>query len=250
MTPAILARARRPAALLGVLLAASGCATSAGTVADERDPDPFEPLNRAVYRFNDWGDRWVARPLATAYGKATPRAFRAGANNFLDNLRYPITIVNDFLQGKWRQGAADTGRFAINSVVGLGGIFDPATEIGLRAHDEDFGQTFSVWGLPEGPYLMVPVFGPYTASSAIGDLAGTQVSLLVQVPEGQAAVAFWVWYLVQERYNLIGLDEQVREAFDPYLFVRDTYLQNRRYKIHDGNPPEEELFPEDEFGEE
>lgn len=250
MTPAHRALSWRRAALVGLLLATGGCATSGGSAEGERNPDPLEPMNRAIYRFNDWGDRWVAKPLATAYGKATPRAFRAGADNFLDNLRYPITIVNDFLQGKWRQGAADVGRFTVNSVIGLGGIFDPATQMGLRAHDEDFGQTFSVWGLPEGPYLMVPVFGPYTVSSAIGDLAGTQVSLLVQGPEGSAAVATWVWYLVQQRYNLIGLDEQVREAFDPYLFVRDAYLQNRRYKIYDGNPPEEELFPEDEFIEE
>lgn len=228
-------------------LAAAGCATNPPAGDGERNPDPFEPVNRAIYKVNDLGDRYIAKPAARAYEKGTPRAFRVGANNFLGNLRYPITIVNDFLQGKLRQGSADLARFAINSTVGLGGLFDPASTIGLRANDEDFGQTLSVWGLPEGPYLMVPVFGPYTVSSAVGDLAGTQVSLLVQGPEDEAAIAMWVWYLVHQRYSVLGADEEIQRAFDPYIFIRDAYLQNRRYKIYDGDPPEDELFPEDEL---
>jgi len=232
------------------LLALAGCATTGGAGA-EPNPDPFEPANRAIYKLNDLGDRYIAEPLARGYEKATPRAFRIGANNFLGNLRYPITIVNAFLQGKVRQGGADLARFVMNSTVGLGGLFDPASDVGLRANDEDFGQTFAVWGLPQGPYLMVPVFGPYTVGSAAGDLVGTQFSLLVQGPEDEAAIALWVWYLVQERYNLLGAEEEVRRAFDPYIFVRDAYLQNRLYKIHDGNPPEDDLYLEDEedFGE-
>ena len=178
------------------LLALGGCATTGGSGA-EPDPDPFEPANRAIYKLNDLGDRYIAEPLARGYEKATPRAFRIGANNFLENLRYPITIVNAFLQGKVRQGGADLARFVLNSTVGLGGLFDPASDVGLRANDEDFGQTFAVWGLPQGPYLMVPVFGPYTVGSAAGDLVGTQFSLLVQGPEDEAAIALWVWYLVQ-----------------------------------------------------
>ena len=153
------------------------------------NPDPFEPVNRVIYKVNDFGDRYVARPVARAYEKATPGAFRLGASNFLDNLRYPITIVNDFLQGKVRQGGADFARFALNSTVGLLGLFDPATDMGLEKHDEDFGQTLAVWGVPEGPYLMVPVFGPYTVTSAVGDLADTQISPLVQIPEDGAATA-------------------------------------------------------------
>lgn len=224
----------------------SGCASHQQAQKEPANPDPFEPVNRAIFKVNDIGDRYVARPIAKAYKKSTPGAFRLGASNFLNNLRYPITIVNDFLQGKVRQGGADFARFALNCTVGLFGVFDPATEMGLKENDEDFGQTFSVWGLPEGPYLMVPLFGPYTVSSAIGDLAGTQVSPLVQIPEDGAAIALWAWYLVDTRYSLLGVDREVRKAFDPYIFVRDSYLQNRRYKIYDGQVPEEELLPDDE----
>jgi phospholipid-binding lipoprotein MlaA len=224
----------------------SGCATHQVAESEPPNPDPFEPFNRAMYKVNDFGDRYLARPVAKGYEKATPSALRVGASRFLDNLRYPITIVNDFLQGKLRQGGADVARLALNSTVGLFGLFDPATEMGLKANDEDFGQTFAVWGLPDGPYLVVPVFGPYTVSSAIGDLAGTQVSPLVQAPEGAAAWALWAWYLVDTRYRLLGIDEEVRRAFDPYVFVRDSYLQNRRYKIYDGHVPEDELIPEED----
>lgn len=232
-----------------VLATMCGCA-SRGTVRSEPDPDPLEPLNRAVYRFNDVADRYIAKPLARGYEKATPQALRSGLGNALDNLRYPITIVNDLLQGKFAQGGADLGRFVLNSTVGLLGFFDPATEAGLIEHDEDFGQTFAVWGIPEGPYLMVPIFGPYTVGSGIGDLAGTQVSLLTQGPEDAALYSLWTFYLVDRRYRLLDLDEQIQEAFDPYLFIRDAYLQNRRYKIYDGNVPEEDYLLEDEFEEE
>lgn len=247
MTRRCVACARLAAAAL-VLLLASACA-SPGVRPGESDPDPFEPANRAIYKMNDVLDRYVAKPVARGYEKGTPRALRAGVSNFLDNLRYPITIVNDFLQGKFRQGGSDVARFAMNSTVGLFGLLDPATEAGLYAHDEDLGQTLAVWGLPEGPFLMVPIFGPYTVGSALGDLAGTQVSLLVQLPEDEAALALYGLYLVDLRYGVLGLDEEIQRAFDPYLFIRDSYLQNRKYKIHDGNVPEEELYPEDEFDE-
>lgn len=232
------------AALCATLLA--GCANGAPGREDV-GRDPFEPVNRAIYRFNDVADRYVGKPVARGYEKATPKALRAGIGNFLGNLRYPITIANDFLQGKFRQGGADIARFTMNSTVGLFGLFDPAAAAGLREHDEDFGQTFAAWGLGEGPYLMVPLLGPYTLGSGIGDLLGTQVSPLVQVPEDAGVVALWTLDLVHRRHALLDLDEEIQRSFDPYLFVRDSYLQNRRYKIHDGNVPDEELYPEDDF---
>lgn len=223
-----------------------GCATS-GPPREEANPDPLEPMNRAVYRFNDVADRYVGKPVARGYEKVTPAVVRQGIGNFLDNLRYPITIVNDLLQGKLRQGGADLARFAINTTVGIFGVFDPATAAGLRENDEDFGQTLAVWGLGEGPYLMMPIFGPYTVGSAIGDLAGTQVSVLTQGPEGRAAIALWALYLVDKRQRLLDVDDEIQSSFDPYLFIRDAYLQNRRYKILDGNIPEEDLYPEEDF---
>jgi len=250
MTARSRSRAGRLAWLPVAIALLSGCASHQAAKREPANPDPFEPVNRAIYKVNDIGDRYLARPVAKAYKKRTPGAFRQGASNFLDNLRYPITIVNDFLQGKARQGGADFARFALNSTVGLLGVFDPATDMGLKENDEDFGQTLAVWGVPEGPYLMVPLFGPYTVTSAVGDIAGTQVSPLVQIPEDAAATALWAWYLVDARYSLLGVDQEVRSAFDPYIFVRDSYLQNRRYKIYDGHVPEEKLLPDDDLDDE
>ncbi len=228
------------------LLSLGGCASRQ---ADDREPnpDPLEPVNRIVYKVNDFGDRYLAKPLAKAYEKASPRVFRVGANNFLENLRYPITIVNQFLQGKFRKGGSDLARFLLNSTVGVIGIFDPATDVGLKAHDEDFGQTLAVWGMPEGPFLMVPVFGPYSMTHAFGELLDTQASIIVQYPDSSLTTKIGIWYLVHKRYRVLPADEEIQRAFDPYLFIRDAYLQHRKYEIHDGNVPEEELFPEDEF---
>lgn len=243
--------AGRPASCLPGIVAMvaallSGCASDKATRSEPKNPDPFEPFNRAMYKVNDVGDRYIAMPAVKAYQHATPSAFRIGMSHFLDNLRYPITIVNDFLQGKVHQGGADVARFAVNSTVGLFGLFDPAGEIGLGQHDEDFGQTLAVWGVPQGPYLVVPVFGPYTVTSAFGALVDTQTSPLVQLPQDGLAIALWGAYLVDTRYRLVGIDQEVRQAFDPYVFVRDAYLQNRRFKIYDGRVPEDEPLPDDE----
>ncbi len=242
----MLRRTTASLAALPCLLMLAGCASRQAAEL-EPNPDPLEPINRAVYRFNDVADRYVGEPLARAYEKASPRAFRIGANNFFENLRYPITIINQFLQGKPRQGAADLARFLVNSTIGVIGIFDPATDIGLKAHDEDLGQTLAVWGVPEGPYLVVPIFGPYTLTHGLGDLVDTQASVLTRYPDSSLTAKLWLWYQLHRRYRLLGAEEEVRRAFDPYLFVRDAYMQNRRYEIYDGDVPDEELFPEDEF---
>ncbi len=234
--------------LAGVCLLIAGCASGPASER-EPNPDPFEPVNRVLFTINDYGDRYIAEPIAKGYEKATPMAVRRGANNFFSNLRYPITIINDFLQGKVRQGGADLTRFLMNSTVGLLGIFDPATAAGFPEHDEDLGQTLAVWGVRPGPYFMVPVFGPYTLGHGLGALADTQVSLLTQYDDASLTGKLGVVYLVHERYRLLDASDEVRAAFDPYVFVRDAYFQNRQYLIHDGNVPEEDMFPEDEFDE-
>lgn len=227
-------------------LGAAGCASQAATAKAPPDPDPLESVNRAIYSANEMLDHFVARPVARGYEKLTPQFFRTGAGNFFRNLGYPVTILNDFLQGKFRQGGADTLRFVMNTTVGLAGILDPATEMGLEAHDEDFGQTLAVWGLSDGPYLVLPVFGPTTLLTGVGDLADTQASLLYQWPGSNGSRnALVVWELIHRRYGMLPYDEQVEKAFDRYAFVRDAYLQNRRYKIHDGQLPVDDLFPED-----
>lgn len=242
------ARLLRLWAAAGCLCILGACASAGSAEQDTPNPDPLEPVNRVVYRFNDVADEYVGKPVARGYRRATPQALRHGIGNLIDNARYPITIVNDFLQGKLRQGGADLARFIVNSTIGLAGLFDPASTIGLREHHEDFGQTLVVWGVTEGPYLVVPIFGPHTVTSGVGELAGTQVSLLTQLPdEGTPRTLTWAGHLIHRRYELLGADEEIERAFDPYAFVRDAWLQNRRYRIYDGNVPEDDLYPEDEF---
>jgi phospholipid-binding lipoprotein MlaA len=232
---------------LGVLSA--GCASHGGAERTA-NPDPLEPINRVSYKINDVGDRYLLRPVAKVYDRITPQFLKIGINNFFDNIEYPRVIINDFLQGKFAQGTVDTGRFLVNSTVGVGGLFDPAKDLGLRVHDEDFGQTFAVWGIPAGPYLVVPLFGPRTLRHAFGTLAETQVSPVLQLTRSTVRTSLTILFFVHQRYTLLGPDEQVYNAFDPYAFVRDAYLQNREYLIYDGNLPEEDLFLDDEFEDE
>ncbi len=226
-----------PAALLAAALL-TGCA-STETIDGEINPDPYEDTNRAFYRFNDTLDRHIMTPIAENYVKATPEPVRNSVTNFFDNLEYLNVILHSFLQGKLGQGLSDVTRFVVNSTVGIGGLFDVATDMGLEEHEEDLGQTLATWGVDQGAYLYLPFLGPYTARNS-PDLAGsyfsnplTYVSTLYLFP-----VTFL--NLVNERANLLEASEFVNEAsIDPYAFTREAYLQQRRYLIHDGNPPSE-----------
>lgn len=225
--------------------------TLAGCTTRERldkmaQEDPLEKVNRVVYKVNDAGDRYVLRPVAKGYEKATPRALRIGATHFFDNLTGPVVIVNDFLQGKVRQGGADFARFAINTTVGLFGIFDPASDAGLVQHDEDLGQTLAVWGVPNGPFLMVPLLGPRTVNHLIGSLGDNYFSPIMRYSDSSVRPKVFIYQTVHRRSQLLAVDEEFRKAFDPYVFIRDAYLQNRNFLIHDGRVPEEELLPEEE----
>jgi phospholipid-binding lipoprotein MlaA len=231
--------------LLPILVAAgaiAGCATASGP---ERNVDPLEAINRPIYRFNELTDRFLVRPVAKGYDFVMPRPARTGVSNFLDNLRYPVVIINGFLQGKFNQGIADTGRLLINSTIGIAGLFDPATGLGLEAHEEDFGLTLARWGVAEGPYIMVPLIGPRTFRSGAGTLADIQVNPIVAMNNSSARgkiVGLWV---IDTRAGLLPIDKQIEEAFDPYLFVRDAYLQNRKF-LREG----QSARPEDPFEDE
>jgi len=239
--------------LLGALLTAgAGCASRDAATTTEAY-DPIEPVNRVFYRVNDIGDRYLLRPVAVGYSRGTPPQLRTGIRNAFSNLLYPVTIVNALLQGKFRQAGQDTGRFLLNSTVGLGGLFDPATRIGLAENDEDFDQTLTIWGVAQGPYLVVPLFGPRTTRHAFGDFADAPLSPFVSIADGDFSITLglWVIYQVDARSRLLDADQQVFEAFDPYLFVRDAYYQNRRYRALDGNVPEDDSYLDDmEFDEE
>src|SRR5262245_20302942 len=163
-------RALAGALLLGLL---AGCATT-----DMGTPgDPLERMNRATHRFNDSVDRAVLKPVATGYRNHVPQVIRTGVNNFLDNLAFTTTIVNDFLQLKVKDTLIDLGRFTVNTTLGIGGILDPATHFGIPRNDEDFGQTLGRWGVPSGPYLVIPFLGPSSLRDAPSLYADAQTDL-------------------------------------------------------------------------
>jgi phospholipid-binding lipoprotein MlaA len=241
------ARALRTAALVFAAIVATGCAATPGrTPVGE---DRLEGFNRGVYKFNHTVDRAALKPVAKGYKKITPGWIRRGVGNFFANLEYPATIVNQFLQGKPGTGLKDAGRFLVNTTLGLGGLFDVATPIGLDAHDEDFGQTLAVWGVNSGPFITLPLFGPSTVRDAPSRVLDyffdplTYADIPWEAEWGQRALD-----LVHTRAELLALDPTLERTFDPYAFIRDAWLQRREFEIFDGNPPPETL--DEEFLEE
>jgi phospholipid-binding lipoprotein MlaA len=232
------------ATLLLVAVSCAGCATPGRTTGD----DPWVKMNRGIYKFNDDIDRSVVKPVAQGYKKITPNWFRRAAGNFFANLDEPLTIANQLLQGKPLLFLQDTGRFLTNSTLGIGGLFDVADSMHMPAHDEDFGQTLAVWGVPAGPYVTLPFFGPSTLRDApsripeffVGDLSYFDVPDAVQY--GLLALT-----VVDKRAGLLASDATLDSAYDKYGVMRDAWIQRRVYLIYDGNPPEEklELPPDD-----
>ena len=234
-------RLNSPASLLAVLLAAAlltGCAGTQ-TVDGEVNPDPYEDTNRSFYAFNDALDRNIMIPVAENYVKVTPEPVRDGITNFFDNLEYLNVILHSFLQGKLGQGFSDLTRFVVNSTIGLAGFFDVATDMGLEEHDEDLGQTLAVWGVDPGAYLYIPFLGPYTARNS-PDLASSYFTNPFSYISTLFLLPVSALNLINDRANLLDASEFVDEAsIDPYSFIREAYLQQRRYLIHDGDPPSE-----------
>lgn len=235
-----------PLASLAMVLLLSACAA---LPPGERDPrDRFERMNRSVYRFNDALDRGIARPVATTYTKITPRPVRSGVSNFFDNLTYPATMANDLLQAKPRQFARDTARFIVNTTIGIGGLFDPATHMGLVANKEDFGQTLGRWGVPAGPYLVLPLFGPSTVRDGFGDLVDQFADPKNYVKDDYVRYGLWGLRLVDQRASLLGSEGILDRSFDPYAFIRNAYLERRSFLIRDGvsDGDEVEIFEFDD----
>lgn len=230
--------------ILSALLAPALAAAQEPAAEDTPNIDPFEPINRGIYRFNDVADKYVFRPVAKGYNFILPQPARTGVANFFDNWTYPVTIVNGFLQGKFDQGVRDTTRFVFNSTFGVFGLFDVATAGGLPENHEDFGLTFGHWGVPQGPYVVIPILGPATARSGVGILANVQVNPVVQMENSSVRDKLLILWFIETRAALVGPDETINDAFDPYLFVRDAYLQNRRYLL-EGAPAEDSFFDED-----
>ena len=222
-----------------LMAAAAGCAST----GEERDPrDPFEGFNRGVYRFNDTVDEYVARPVATVYKKAVHQEIRTRVGNFFANFQDLLIGVNNFLQGKVQEGVNDWARVAFNSTFGLLGIHDVASEWGLEKHNEDFGQTFGRWGVPPGPYLVLPFLSSSTVRDGVGTAIDYTVSPASEIRPINLRNTLYGLYLVNTRAELLDASRLLEEAaLDRYVFQRDAFLQRRRSLIYDGSPPREKL---------
>ena len=203
--------------------------------------DPLEDRNRSIYAFNENLDEAIIEPAADGYDYITPNFLQKGFNNFFDNINYPVTIINQVLQGNIEKSLQDTLRFSVNTSIGIFGFFDPASSMGLPEHDEDFGQTLAVWGVKEGPYLMLPFIGPKTLRSLTGDLTDVLFNPLLNIDDTNLKIKTNLINILQDRSDLSGLEEELDNSFDPYQYIKDSYIQNRKYKIHNGNTSEDDI---------
>ena len=233
--------------------AVDGPATQADASTEERNSakDPFEGFNRAMYTFNDKMDRYLLKPLAKGYRAITPKPVSRGISNFFSNLRDPGIMLNNLLQGKPKQAGSDLGRFLVNTTLGIAGLFDVATKMGLDKHNEDFGQTLAQWGVGDGPYLVLPFLGP----SNLRDGAALSVDWETYPPnrmeEQSTRSKLLLVEVVDRRAQLLDAGDILEQAAgrDPYIFVREAFRQRRLSQIHDGNPPQApppDLFEDDE----
>lgn len=201
--------------------------------------DPYEEFNRAMFAFNDALDKAILKPVAKGYRYITPNPVESGISNFFNNLGAPINIINNLLQAKFVATLSETGRFVINSTIGVLGFFDPATSFGLEEQDEDFGQTLAVWGIPSGPYLVLPFLGPSTFRATGGMVPGYYSHPLTYYHNHGEKAGITAMMIIDTRAQLLDLESFIKDVYDPYTFIRDAYLQRRKYLIYDGHPPVE-----------
>jgi phospholipid-binding lipoprotein MlaA len=224
----------RPLLFAAAIAGAAGCAS----IGPQQSSDPWEGLNRKTFAFNDALDRAVMKPVASGYQAVVPGFAREGVNNFFSNLEDIGTSLNNFLQGKLGQGATDAGRFVVNSVFGVFGLWDVASPMGLEKHYEDFGQTLAVWGVQPGPYLVLPLLGPSTARDAPAKAVDPSWYYSTAVDSSGTYWGFWTLDKVRTRANLLQAEGVLDEAaLDKYSFIRDAWLQRRRSQVYDGSPP-------------
>jgi phospholipid-binding lipoprotein MlaA len=219
-----------------------GCATSGGNPSD-----PLEPFNRAMFGFNDTLDDAVLKPVAKAYRAVLPGLVRTGISNFFSNLEDVWISVNDVLQGKFQQGVEDFGRFLLNSTFGIGGVFDLASEAGLKKNNEDFGQTLGSWGVGPGAYLVLPILGPSTVRDGFGLLFDTSVDIVPRIDEVRVRNSLYLTRAINTRANLLDASSVMdTAALDRYAFLRGAWLQRRRNLVYDGDPPREKEEADDD----
>ncbi|WP_368622760.1 VacJ family lipoprotein [Paraburkholderia sp. BR13444] len=220
-------------------LTAAGLISGCATAPDRKPGDPFEPVNRAIFTFNDGVDRYIAVPVAKGYQKVTPQPLRTAVSNFFSNLGDLTNAANALLQLKITDATEDIMRFAFNSVFGIGGLLDWATPAGLPKHHQDFGLTLGHWGIPSGPYLVLPLFGPSTVRDSMGLVVDVKFNPLNYV-EPATRNPLYVLQFVSTRSDLLGATSLLEQAaLDKYSFVRDAYVQQRLARLRgtSNNPP-------------
>ena len=200
--------------------------------AKSQDYDPWMRLNHHFFSVNDYFDQLLVRPIALTYTNVTPRFFQVGVGNVFDNLQDVNVAINDFLQFKIEDGLSDSGRFVVNSTVGIGGILDVATTMGLYRNEEDFGQTLGVWGFDTGPYVFLPVFGASNLRDSVGMIVDALFNPIRYIENIESRYALYLADELDFRSSLLAYDELI--IGDRYLFVREAYIQNREYVVNDG----------------
>ena len=224
--------------------------TDAETMAtEEKNPDPWEKMNRKLFKMNDNLDRVLLKPIAKAYNKVMPNFLLRAVDNVFGNLGDIGDAVNNLLQGKVKESASDVGRVLVNSTIGLGGLFDPASRMNLVDHDEDFSQTLAKWGVPSGPYLVLPLLGPTTLRGLASSPVDTQLDLLRYLKPVKHRNALYGVDTIHGRSGLLAAESVI--FGDKYIFIRDAYLQRENYQSSDGQL--EDYFDdefEDDFGDE
>jgi phospholipid-binding lipoprotein MlaA len=222
----------------------AGCSSTTAQQAAPvtNDPkDPLESLNRSVWTFNyDYLDAYVLRPATVGYMTVVPKPARTGLSNMVNNLNEPANFINGLLQGKPTGSAVSAGRFLLNSTVGVAGLFDVATPMGLGVQEEDFGQTLGVWGVGHGPYLMIPARGPSTVRNITGDVVDN-LYFPMSVLNTPQTIGKFVIGALSAREQLMAQEKLLNDSLDPYAFVKDAYFQRQDYQQYDGNPPEQSV---------
>ncbi len=227
---------RRTVAAMAVAVALTGCATAPTSPAD-----PWEPMNRSLYKVHDAVDRAVLRPVTEGYVKIVPNFIRKGVSNVFNNIDDAFSAINGILQGKFDQAGNDLGRVMVNTLVGLGGLIDVASDLDIERGYQDFGLTFAHWGFPAGPYLFVPGFGPTTIRDGTGVVVRIAVGPVGWIPNVPVRNSLYGIGFIDQRSQLLGVQEIVdTAALDKYTFIRNAYFQRRRYLFYDGKPPPEE----------
>ena len=230
---------------IGMSLTLSACTTvPAGQRAAS---DPWEPMNRTLYQVNTSIDKVTTKPLARGYQKIVPSPLRNGVSNFFRNLTTPSSALNNFLQGQPKQGFSEIGRFLFNSTLGVGGLLDIASAGGMEEYREDFGQTAAVWGVPDGPYVMLPFLGPKTLRDALLMPLDSLSQPLYHYENTSVRDKLVVLQIIDLRQSLLSAEKFLEDSKDPYVTLRESYLQNRTFEVYDGNPPDDDFY--EDFGE-